>query len=260
MLILISSYRATVQRKEQELVQLRNSQPTNNRGKELDKVCKRQQRRKLATLKESAKEALKFAGSYNLDLTSISFEKRQPHCDPVIFNYSPTHPSSSSSLSPLSTPVSLSTSSSFSALTPEIESSQASSQQSSNPPDSSSSVQQILYLLDSYGVSDDFYHELSMIQKSLPQSYTVKNLRTSLSSTVNIQKLPQGWYVPFHNYLQLSLCRLLDCGHHIQSPIEVKISGDGAPFYRSSSFILLSFSFPLLDPKSSSANGMKHNI
>uniref|UniRef100_A0A1X7TMY1 Uncharacterized protein n=1 Tax=Amphimedon queenslandica TaxID=400682 RepID=A0A1X7TMY1_AMPQE len=194
-------------KKEKELVQLRNSQPANNEGKDLDQVCECQQRRKLATLKESAKEALQFAGSYNLDVTSISFEKRQLHYDPVIFNYSPTHPSSSTSLSPLPTPVSLSTSS-FSALTIEIElasSSQASSQQSSNPPDSPLSVQQILYPLDSYGVSDDFYNKLSTLQKSLSRSYTVKRFQKSLLSAVNIQKLPQGWYVPFHNYLQLSL-------------------------------------------------------
>uniref|UniRef100_A0A1X7VDH3 Uncharacterized protein n=1 Tax=Amphimedon queenslandica TaxID=400682 RepID=A0A1X7VDH3_AMPQE len=101
-------------------------------------------------------------------------------------------------------------------------SSQASSQQSSNLPDSPTSVQQILYLLVSYCISDDFYHELSMIQKSLPQLYTVKNVRKSLSSRVDIQKLPQAFYVPFHNYLQLSLSQLMDSGHLIQSPVKVK--------------------------------------
>ena len=35
----------------------------------------------------------------------------------------------------------------------------------------------------------------------------------------------------------------------------MKLSGDGAPFYRSTSFILLSFSFPSIDPISSSATG-----
>uniref|UniRef100_A0A1X7VFQ6 Uncharacterized protein n=1 Tax=Amphimedon queenslandica TaxID=400682 RepID=A0A1X7VFQ6_AMPQE len=133
-------------------------------------------------------------------------------------------------------------------------SSQASSQQSSNWLDSPSSVQQILYLLVSYCISDDFYNELSMIQKSLPQLYTVKNVRKSLSSSVDIQKLPQAFYVPFHNYLQLSLSQLMDSGHLIQSPVKVKIFGDGAPFYCSSSFLLLSLSFPLLDLNSSSAH------
>ena len=118
----------------------------------------------------------------------------------------------------------------------------------------------ILYLLDSYGVSDDFYHELSMINNSLPRSYRVKNLRKSLSSNVNIKQIEQGWYVPFGDYLQLALSRISQSGHNLQSPIEIKISGDGAPFYRSSSFILLSFSFPSLDPDSSSASGMVIDI
>uniref|UniRef100_A0A1X7UJH7 Uncharacterized protein n=1 Tax=Amphimedon queenslandica TaxID=400682 RepID=A0A1X7UJH7_AMPQE len=50
----------------------------------------------------------------------------------------------------------------------------------------------VLYLLDSYGVSVKFYHELSMPDKSLPRSYKVKNLRKSISSSVNIQQLEQG--------------------------------------------------------------------
>ena len=38
----------------------------------------------------------------------------------------------------------------------------------------------------------------------------------------------------------------------LKAPVEVKISGDGAPYTRSSSFILLSFSFPQLQEKLSS--------
>ena len=38
----------------------------------------------------------------------------------------------------------------------------------------------------------------------------------------------------------------------VDSPIEVKLSGDGAPFSRVSPYILLSFSFPSLNEKLSS--------
>ena len=34
----------------------------------------------------------------------------------------------------------------------------------------------------------------------------------------------------------------IDAGNVINSPVEVKLSGDGAPFSRSSSYVLLSFS------------------
>ena len=40
----------------------------------------------------------------------------------------------------------------------------------------------------------------------------------------------------------------------IESPIEVKISGDGAPFTRLSSYIIMSFSLPTLQ-KSLSSSG-----
>jgi hypothetical protein len=38
--------------------------------------------------------------------------------------------------------------------------------------------------------------------------------------------------------------------------VEVKLSGDGAPFHRSTSYILLSFSFPSLDKKALSGSGI----
>lgn len=262
----IFTYRDTVQKKERELEMVKNSHPATNKGKGLDQVCKRQQRRKLLAVKESVKGALKFTESYHLKLDTVSFVKRVPQHETLTFDYSSPVFSSCHSLSlastsiassPLpispspnpSTPVSTST-------TLDIDS--PSSQQSNSPV--SPSVSQILYLLDSYGVSDDFYHELSMINNSLPRSYRVKNLRKSLSSNVNMKQIEQGWYVPFGDYLQLALSRISQSGHNLQSPIEIKISGDGAPFYRSSSFILLSFSFPSLDPDSSSASGMVIDI
>ena len=48
----------------------------------------------------------------------------------------------------------------------------------------------------------------------------------------------------------------IDGGTEISSPVEVKISGDGAQFHRSTTYILLSFSFPTLDKKSLSGAGI----
>ena len=62
--------------------------------------------------------------------------------------------------------------------------------------------------------------------------------------------------VSFPEYLNSTLSHLRQSDYMLQSPIEVKISGDGAPFYRSTSFIILSFSFPPLDPDSLSSTGM----
>lgn len=57
-------------------------------------------------------------------------------------------------------------------------------------------VMNTLYLLDRFGVSDQFYHELSMIYPSLEHSYRVKEALTTLNSDVVIHNLPgeKGWY------------------------------------------------------------------
>ena len=46
------------------------------------------------------------------------------------------------------------------------------------------------YLLEKFGVSDECYHELTMIRPNLPRSYKVRNIRSNVSSAVDIQKLP----------------------------------------------------------------------
>ena len=64
--------------------------------------------------------------------------------------------------------------------------------------DDSESVHNTLYLLDIFGVSDKFYHELSMIYPCLQRSYKVKGARTTLNCNVDLIKLPsnKGCYRP----------------------------------------------------------------
>ena len=40
----------------------------------------------------------------------------------------------------------------------------------------------ILYLLDRYGVSDQFYHEVSMVNPFIPRSYVIKRARERINS------------------------------------------------------------------------------
>lgn len=64
--------------------------------------------------------------------------------------------------------------------------------------DSSDDVCRTLYLLDRFGVSDQFYHELSMANPSLPRSYKVKETCSSINSQVELVTLPlnTGYYTP----------------------------------------------------------------
>ena len=59
----------------------------------------------------------------------------------------------------------------------------------------------ILYLLDKFGVGDAFYHELTMIDKSLPRSYSIKQARKEYNSRVELQPIPgfDGVYRSFES-------------------------------------------------------------
>uniref|UniRef100_A0A1X7V787 Uncharacterized protein n=1 Tax=Amphimedon queenslandica TaxID=400682 RepID=A0A1X7V787_AMPQE len=116
-------------------------------------------------------------------------------------------------------------------------------------------INEVLYLLDAFNISDEFYHELSMLHPSLPRLCAVKTRRSNISSNVPILRLPKphsGCYRSLKEYLaEILMKKVRD--DHITSKVTVKISGDGAPFYRSSSYILLSFSLPFVDNNSLSS-------
>ena len=77
--------------------------------------------------------------------------------------------------------------------------------------------------------------------------------RGSTSSTgINlILKYTNLYHVMYMHIIYIQI----ETGNTINSPVEIKLSGDGAPFHRSTSYILLSFSFPSLDAKSLSGTG-----
>ena len=56
-----------------------------------------------------------------------------------------------------------------------------------------------------FDVSDEFYHELSMIIPALPRSYKVKRLRKAIDDSVDIKRLPGpafGAYRPLNDFLE----------------------------------------------------------
>ena len=65
----------------------------------------------------------------------------------------------------------------------------------------------VLYILDRYGVSDAFYHELAMLFSELPRSHAVKKARTDLNHTLQLTRIPgyEGAYRSFER----SLCEQL---------------------------------------------------
>ncbi len=155
-------------------------QPSANSGGTIDSVGWRQRRRKIHHLQQSCKDALWFTDSFGIDLISIAFNVQGSN-EKLSVPFSSSLQCSSSSLS-------------------------------ANPSTTDSSretrLQRILYLLDRFGVSDKFYHELSMVNDSLPRSYKIKKARECISANVELKRLPKpfsGCYRSFQECLLESL-------------------------------------------------------
>ena len=84
------------------------------------------------------------------------------------------------------------------------ETASASTPEPSVPDDERDKVLQVLHLLDKFGVGDAFYHELSMIDKSLPRSHKVKQVRVEYNSEIQLKTIPHydGVYRSFEDTLK----------------------------------------------------------
>ena len=182
-----------------------------HRGKSFDDVGERQKRRKIMAIKEALRKSLWFLNTFKLDIHSFVLSSQISQQSTIQLsshtgNSKNTHPS------------------------PEH-------------------IDEILFLLDSYGISDEFYHKLSMVHPSLPQSYLVKQRQTNISSNIPSHRLQEpfsGCYRSLKDSIIEALSSkvnntenytsiILTLKESPQSPILVKISGDGAQFHRSSS-------------------------
>ena len=56
--------------------------------------------------------------------------------------------------------------------------------------DGKSEIEKVLFLMDKFGVSEDFYHELTMTFSDLPRSYLVKKTKHELNKQCHLTKTP----------------------------------------------------------------------
>ena len=108
-------------------------------------------------------------------------------------------------------------------------------------------LEQLLFLLDKFCVSDDLYHELTIQYNDLPRSYLIKQKRSDLNKLFHIERTPgnyPGAQISFKDTLQEHIRGYLKSNpnHPLEEPIKVKISGDGAKMSRTTNFMILSFS------------------
>ena len=145
--------------------------PEYNTSKKVDEVSPRQKRRKLNQFKSFAEKALWFAESFGLTPQSLTLNSAGTD-EQYTLKLSEHGSSSSTQHTMIRSSTTIPT----------------------------ASIHETLYLLEKFGVSDEFYHELSMRHPSLARSYKVKQLRKELTSEIEIIRLPNpfdGAYGPF---------------------------------------------------------------
>ncbi len=173
----LDNYMSDVTRKESEIsrlsrdLQAATSEPIVNIGKGIEEVSKRQRRRKLNIVKENCQQALWFTRSYHLDGVKIIFKiSGTDECIEIPLTTTPC--------TSISTAV-----------------------------NAEDKIQPVLYILDRFAVSDEFYHEMSMLHTDLPHSYLIKKQRALLNSTVELKRLPS----PFHGCFRSFREYLMEC-------------------------------------------------
>ena len=182
---------AVLQQAIEHLVQEReaeNWEVMANSGKPIDEVSDCQKRRKLSKFKQSATKALWFAETFGLEVESITARMSNDGNELVI-------PLSSQGNHPSVVPAT----------------STASTDRNSH-----SNVMQTLYLLERFGVSDEFYHELTQVRlkmfcgaelcvyyyfhlcvqvyPELARSYQVKQAWQATGKDIELERVP----APFH--------------------------------------------------------------
>jgi len=188
-------------------------------SKKMSEVCAKQKSRKLKQIKDRAQCALWFSKSFGLDIKSIVFKDSSDNDHTYTLDYEENDHSCTKGTSR------------YEKLTEEEH----------------SRLEQVLLLLDKFYVSDECYHELSLITEDFPRYYLIKQKRDDLNSVCHIERVPgplPGAQRCFASMLKELVGKFLDSNpsHDITCPIKVKISGDGAKMSRTTTFMILSFS------------------
>ena len=69
-------------------------------------------------------------------------------------------------------------------------------------------VDETLFLLERFGVSDECYHEMTQLFPELPRSYVVKNERKDISQSIELKELPSKYkeaYRPVRKFIEAIL-------------------------------------------------------
>ena len=178
----------------------------NCQGKTFQEVGKKQKERKLRLLKNKAQCALWFPKSFGLELSHITLLDKEGTNHTIDYDA----PCTATGMSR----------------------------------DDEDMLEKILFLLDKFCISNEAYHELSMITDDLPKSYLIKRSRLDMNNTYSMERT-QGKYpgakLDFTSTLINHVKDLLVKKPELEGEtIQVKLSGDGARMSRTTNFMMFS--------------------
>ena len=126
--------------------------------RDISKVSPTTKWRYLKELKTRAQKALWFMQQFGLNVISLQLQQNDGVCQNINLNesHSTTSAATASCLSE----------------------------------DGKSEIEKVLFLMDKFGVSEDFYHELTMTFSDLPRSYLVKKTKHELNKQCHLTKTP----------------------------------------------------------------------
>ena len=234
-----------------------------NKGKPHNEVGLRQQQRQRATMKNRAEKALWFANSFGFRVRSLHLSDVATDDGIVLQFDEPTNntvsapgldagsasvaseddDAQSADTSAAAQSASVATEDDID--TPaSIKRKRMEQRYTDLPQEEKDVIMKIVYLLDRFSGSDALYHELTQLYDDMPRSYMVWCYRRLLDSTFEVKQLDgpyEGAYMPLTPLLQGHICRMLAKKGKDSLPTEgfhITISGDGAEFSRSSSYVL----------------------
>lgn len=104
-------------------------------------------------------------------------------------------------------------------------------------------LRELVYILDTFCISDAAYHELAAAYPELPRKSHIVQERNAIDTKFNIERCPgnvPGVYVSISSEIS-SYVRYNDLPN--DKPLRIKIAGDGTRVSRISSFVTISMSF-----------------
>ena len=105
-------------------------------------------------------------------------------------------------------------------------------------------LRELIYILDKFSISDAAYHELSMLNEDLPRKRLVIQERGNINNIFHVERTPGDKYGAYVS-IKDEIIRYIEHNDiSNESPVIVKLAGDGSKVSRISNYVTLTLSFP----------------